>query len=249
MKILGIIPARFASSRFPGKPLADILGKSMIRRVYEQSMSAGTFDMVTVATDDKRIMDHVCSWKGNCTMTSPSHRSGTERCFEALQSLQKFHGNRWEAIINIQGDEPFIQHIQIQLTAGLLRDEKAEIATLCKKIITRDELFNTNVVKLVCNTRREALYFSRSPIPFARNLPEESWAAEFAYFKHIGIYGYRSEVLGQIASLPESPLEKAESLEQLRWLVNGYKIMVALTDADSIAVDTPEDLLKFTNMP
>lgn len=239
MRILGVIPARYASTRFPAKPLADIDGKSMIERVYTQATSATKLTNVVVATDDQRIFDHVQSFKGSVCMTSPDHPSGTDRCFEALTH----QGEKYDYVINIQGDEPFISPKQIDLLAGLL-DGQTELATLGKKITHEESLFNVNVVKVVWNSRNEALYFSRSTIPHIRNTADKDWLSKHTFFKHIGMYAYRSDILEKITKLKVSPLEKAESLEQLRWLENGFKVKVAETDIETIGVDTPEDLEK-----
>ncbi len=239
MEILGIIPARYASTRFPGKPLTDIHGKSMIRRVYEQALQAGLAEVV-VATDDDRIREHVEGFGGNVVMTAEHHQSGTDRCFEAYKALDK----PYEYIINIQGDEPFIKPEQINLVAACFENPQTQLATLIKKIETAEELFNVNAPKVVINHAKEALYFSRQPIPYCRNIPNDIWHKQHTYFKHIGIYGYRADILEQITQLPPSALELAESLEQLRWLENGFRIATALTTYETIGIDTPEDLQK-----
>lgn len=237
MKIIGIIPARFASTRFPAKPLADIAGKSMIQRVYAQAESSGKFSRVVVATDDKRIFDHVRSFGGDVSMTSPNHPSGTDRCYEALIAQD----GTYDYVVNIQGDEPFISPLQIGQLVSIL-DGHTELATLAKKITDTEQLFNTNVVKVVMDNSGRALYFSRSPIPHARGSDAGQWLTRTEYYKHIGMYGYRSDVLARITSLGPTPLEKTESLEQLRWLEHGLRIMVAETNIETIGVDTPEDL-------
>jgi len=234
MNILGIIPARYASTRFPAKPLADIGGKSMIERVYQQTTRSSKISKSVVATDDQRIYDHVRSFGGNVCMTSPDHVSGTDRCFEALSKQEE----TYDYVINIQGDEPFISPKQIDLLGSLL-DGKTELATLGKKLEDEESIANPNVVKLVKNLNGEALYFSRFAIPYLRNVGHKH-----NFFKHIGMYAYRTDILGKITKLPVSSLEKAESLEQLRWLENGYRIKVAETDEETIGVDTPEDLGK-----
>lgn len=236
IKILGIIPARFASTRFPGKPLADILGKSMIQRVYEQATKSTRLHKVIIATDDERIKNHVRTF-ADAIMTKPEHPSGTDRCKEALDVL----GDSYDYVINIQGDEPLIDPLQIDQLAGLL-DNQVELATLAKKITDNSQLENPNVVKVVTNQEGFALYFSRSVIPYLRNNSPEAWVHQFDYLKHIGIYGYRVDVLNTITNLKPGKLERAESLEQLRWLENGYKIKVGLTEIENIGVDTPEDL-------
>lgn len=237
--ILGIIPARYASTRFPAKPLADIAGKSMIQRVYEQVKKSALIHAAVVATDNQKIFDHVLGFGGTVCMTKESHVSGTDRCYEAL-TLQKA---RFDYVINIQGDEPFIQPEQIDLLANLL-DGKTEIATLVKKIEDKEQLFNPNVVKAVVSEKGEALYFSRSTIPHIRNTAEAEWMSKHTFYKHIGMYAYRTDVLKQLTALPVSTLEKAESLEQLRWLENGFRIRVAETKTETIGIDTPEDLQK-----
>ena len=239
MPILGIIPARYASSRFPGKPLADIAGKSMIQRVYEQSKKCFHLAEVIVATDDERIYKHVHDFGGSAIITSPLHQSGTDRCAEVAQQHPQY-----DVIINIQGDEPFIDPEQISKLAFCFNDADTQIATLVKKVQTNDELFNPNSPKVVINKLSEAVYFSRSPLPHIRGQEHEDWLNHFTYFKHIGIYGYRADVLQQITKLPVSSLEKAESLEQLRWIENGYCIKVAETQLETFAIDTPGDLEK-----
>lgn len=239
MDIIGIIPARYGSTRFPGKPLVDIAGKSMIQRVIEQCKSAGILKKVVVATDDKRIFDHVSSLGHEVSMTSSAHISGTERCHEALQK----DDGKYDFVINIQGDEPFIAPEQIKLLASLF-NRNTEIATLIKGITTIEDLENPNVVKALKTDTGLALYFSRSSIPHMRNIPKEDWMKSHQHYKHIGIYGYRIDVLGRIVTLAPTPLELAESLEQLRWVENGYRIRTAITDIETIGIDSPEDLEK-----
>jgi len=236
--ILGIIPARYASTRFPGKPLSLIHGKSMIQRVYEQAMKCSSLQHVIVATDDERIESAVKSFGGNAMMTDDNHISGTDRCAEVIQKI----AGDFDVVINIQGDEPFIQPSQIELLCSCFKNERTEIATLIKKISHHDELFNPNLVKVVTGENGLALYFSRSAIPHQRNVSENYWVTNGVFYKHIGIYGYRKEVLEKIVSLPPNELEKAESLEQLRWLANGYHIQTAITDDETISIDTAEDL-------
>jgi 3-deoxy-manno-octulosonate cytidylyltransferase (CMP-KDO synthetase) len=248
MKILGIIPARFGSTRFPGKPLAEIHGKSMIQRVYEQCKKSIHLSDILVATDDVRIIDHVKGFGGNVYMTAKEHRSGTERCKEALEIWEKYQAEKWEYVINIQGDEPFISPDDIDLVGKLLGQEGAEIATLVKRITNEDELSDPNIVKVVLDQMGDALYFSRSMIPFAHTENTGDWLAKYHYFKHIGIYGYTSTILKRLSGLPETDPERAESLEQLRWLGHGLKIATAITDNDSISIDSPSDLLKITNI-
>lgn len=241
MQILGIIPARYASTRFPAKALVDIGGKSMIQRVYEQASKATKLSQVIVATDDERISDHVLSFGGKVVMTSESHQSGTDRCYEALL---KTEGN-YDYVINIQGDEPFISPDPIDNLADELNGQ-TELATLVKIIDSEDLLFNVNVPKAVLNIRREILYFSRQTIPYIRNHEKDQWLENHTFYKHIGIYAYRTDVLAALTRLPVSSLEKAEALEQLRWLENGYSIKAVITSDDSHGVDTPEDLDKVT---
>lgn len=241
MQILGIIPARYASTRFPAKALVDIGGKSMIQRVYEQASKATKLSQVIVATDDERISDHVLSFGGKVVMTSENHQSGTDRCYEALL---KTEGN-YDYVINIQGDEPFISPEPIDNLANELNG-LIELATLVKVIDSEDLLFNVNVPKAVLNVRREILYFSRQTIPYIRNHEKDQWLENHTFYKHIGIYAYRTDVLAALTKLPVSSLEKAEALEQLRWLENGYSIKAVITSDDSHGVDTPEDLDKVT---
>jgi 3-deoxy-manno-octulosonate cytidylyltransferase (CMP-KDO synthetase) len=247
MLFLGIIPARYASTRFPGKPLAFINGKSMIQRVYEQASKANSLADVIVATDDKSIFEHVKGFGGKVYMTDTHHPSGTDRCNEVLQALQS-QGKYYDVAVNIQGDEPYINPMQIDLLCEAFNQEETEIATLIKPIQELEELNNPNVVKVVRQKRGRAIYFSRFAIPYFRGENKEAIFEQTDYFKHIGIYAYRSAVLSKISKLPKSKLEEAESLEQLRWLENGFVIQTRVTDSESIAVDTPEDLLKLTNI-
>ncbi len=238
MKILGIIPARFASTRFPGKPLADIGGKTMIRRVWEQAGKSG-LDHVVVATDHEGIYDHVRGFGGHVCMTRESHVSGTDRCYEALEQ----QGKPFDYVVNIQGDEPFIEPAQINLLISAL-DGKTEIATLAKSITDTESLFNPNVVKVVVGASGNALYFSRATIPYLRSTPKEDWLSAHTFFKHIGMYAYRSDILQAITKLPVASLESAESLEQLRWLAHGYHIKVVETSIETIGIDIPADVDK-----
>ena len=242
MKILGIIPARYASSRFPGKPLIDIDGKSMIQRVYEQSRKCSAFSDVIVATDDERIFRHVQSFGGKAMMTSTGHLSGTDRCAEVLENRKE----STDVVFNIQGDEPFIHPEQLGILAECFQDKNTEIATLAKKISDTETLFNSNVPKVIFNSKQEAIYFSRAAIPYFRGVPDKEWVNHHPYYKHIGIYSYRTEILRKISVLPPSPLESVESLEQLRWLENGFKIRIEKSDYESISIDAPEDLKKIT---
>lgn len=241
MKFIAIIPARYASTRFPGKPLVDMRGKSMIQRVYEQV--SGVLDTVYVATDDTRIYDAVQAFGGRAVMTSEAHRSGTDRCYEAYCRI----AGGEDVIINIQGDEPFIQHRQIEDIMACFADADTQIATLVKPFTEDDgveALFNPNSPKVVLNDRSEALYFSRSVIPYLRNYPQEEWLSYHTFYKHIGMYAYRADVLGEITRLPQSSLELAESLEQLRWLQHGYRVKVGITTQETIGIDTPADLAR-----
>lgn len=237
MKIVGIIPARYASTRFPGKPLALIKGKPMIQRVYEQALKS-KLDAVVIATDDVRIADAVMDFGGQYVMTSPNHRSGTDRCCEALDLLK----TKYDAVVNIQGDEPFIDPKQIDLLVDLIVRDDTSLASLAKRIDDADELFSPNAVKVVVNQEGNAMYFSRNPIPFMRNVDRDEWLAKGRFYKHIGIYAYKADVLHQVAHMEPSALEQAESLEQLRWLENGLAIRMALSDAENISIDTPDDL-------
>jgi 3-deoxy-manno-octulosonate cytidylyltransferase (CMP-KDO synthetase) len=248
MDILGIIPARYASTRFPGKPLADISGKSLIQRVYEQSRKAACLKDLIVATDDQRILEHVLGFGGQAVMTSEKHRSGTERCKEAIMTWNEGHTGPWEVVINIQGDEPFIAPEQIDLVGELLGEPGTDIGTLVKKITDKKELTDPNVVKVVMNRYGDAMYFSRSPIPFLRGRDLDDWTDHQSYYKHIGIYGYKTDILIRFPELYPSELELAESLEQLRWLAYGLKIRTKVTEMESIAIDTPSDLSKITNI-
>lgn len=240
MKTLGIIPARFASTRLPGKPLLEIAGKSIIQRVYEQARKASLLDDVIVATDDERIFNHVLHFGGTVQMTANHHQSGTDRCAEIAGILDSY-----DLIVNIQGDEPFIHPDQIDLVIQPLIDqEHFSIATLSKALTDHKELFNPNIVKLVMNKNQQALYFSRSPIPHVRSTAKEDWLQSASFFKHLGLYAFRREVLLEVAHLPVSELEKSESLEQLRWLENGFSIFVNKTELETIGIDTMEDFKK-----
>lgn len=238
LTIAGIIPSRYASQRLPGKPLVTIHGKTMVQRVYEQACKAETLARVIVATDDQRVYDHVLSFGGDALLTSSQHENGTERCGE----VQALHGKDWDAVINIQGDEPFINPRQIDLVGRSFQDGFQGIVTLAKKISDNEELANPGIVKVVVNKYQEALYFSRSMIPYCRESKEQDWHHNHTYYKHIGIYGYHFSVLQSVIHLPPTPLEKTESLEQLRWLEHGYRIRVEETDLESRSVDTPEDV-------
>ena len=242
MKILGIIPARYGSTRFPAKALADINGKSMVQRVYEQTCKCNYLNDVVVATDHVEIQQEVQSFGGKVCMTKANHQSGTDRCYEAL--LQQ--PESYDYVVNVQGDEPYIDPEQISTLAKLL-DGHTQLGTLIKPINNNEDIFNPNVVKAVANISHEAIYFSRNPSPYLRNVDKSEWHNHHIYFKHIGIYAYRTDILKQITSLSISLLEKAESLEQLRWIENGYKIMTAVTHIESKGIDTPEDLENLLN--
>jgi 3-deoxy-manno-octulosonate cytidylyltransferase (CMP-KDO synthetase) len=247
VKSLGVIPARYASSRFPGKPLVMIDGKSMIMRVYEQASKCASLNRVIVATDDYRIFSHVKECGGEVIMTSGFHASGTSRIAEVVNNLPGSDKDTFDVIVNIQGDEPFIDPSQIELAVSLFNKPEVQIGTLIRKISENADILNSNVVKVVVDKSGKALYFSRSPIPFIRSVPQAEWLSHYEFFRHIGLYAYRTEVLKSVANLPESPQELAESLEQLRWLYNGYVIHTAITDIETVGIDAPEDLLKLTN--
>ncbi len=241
MKFIAIIPARYASTRFPGKPLAMLGGKSVIQRVYEQV--AGVLDEAVVATDDERIYDAVRAFGGRVEMTSTTHRSGTDRCWEAYCK----QGEQFDVVINVQGDEPFIQPAQLEALKHCFDRPETDIATLVKPFTEADGLAaleNPNSPKVVVDQAGCALYFSRSVIPYLRGIPQQEWLSRHTFYKHIGIYAFRTEILKQVTTLPQSTLELCESLEQLRWLENGYKIGVGITEMETIGIDTPEDLAK-----
>lgn len=241
MNFVGIIPARYASTRFPGKPLAKLGGKTVIERVYRQVSKV--LDYVYVATDSEQIFNTVISFGGNAIMTSPNHKSGTDRVEEAVNKT----GKKFDVVINIQGDEPFIHESQIKTICECFDDPQTMIATLGRPFSNNDtiaELENPNSPKIVCDNNNFAMYFSRSIIPYIRNVEKQKWLNSFNYLKHIGLYAYRRNVLSEITQLKQSSLEIAESLEQLRWLQNGYKIKVGITEIETIGIDTPEDLQK-----
>ena len=239
MKVIGIIPSRYASTRFPSKPLAMIKGKTMIQRVWEQAWKS-KLDAVVVATDDMRIADEVLKFGGQYVLTDPNHRSGTDRCREALYMVE----GQYDAVVNIQGDEPFIDPAQINQVIELIGRDDTQLASLAKRIEDEDELFSPNVVKVVMDKQGNALYFSRNPIPFMRNLDRDKWLQKGEYYKHIGLYAYKTETLCQIAEMQSTALEKAESLEQLRWLENGLRIRMGITQLESLSIDTQEDYEK-----
>jgi 3-deoxy-manno-octulosonate cytidylyltransferase (CMP-KDO synthetase) len=238
----GIIPARFASSRFPGKPLAMIGNRPMIQRVYEQASKR--LGIVYVATDDERILDTVLGFGGKAIMTSPEHQSGTDRCAEAVSVIIKETGIQVSVVINIQGDEPFIRPEQIELLMNCFTDEKVEIATLVRKVEPGEDIFNPNQPKVIIDRNGDAIYFSRTAIPFIRDAEMNKWSYRHVYYKHIGLYAYRTGTLLRLTGLNQSPLEIAESLEQNRWIENGFRIRTADTPWESIGIDTPADLEK-----
>lgn len=239
MSIIGIIPARYASTRFPGKPLAMIDGKTMLQRVVEQSKKASLITEILVASDDKRIETHCEEIGVKCVMTSADHPSGTDRCQEAY----KLSGSKAAYIVNIQGDEPFLHPEQINSLAKVC-DGNVELATQMIKCVDHTMLADSGEVKIVLNKNNEALYFSRSIIPFVKNEDPKNWHNKHVYYRHVGMYAYRADILEKISKLPVSLLEKAESLEQLRWLENGFKIKCVETSYESHCVDTPEDIEK-----
>lgn len=238
LKFTAIIPARYASTRFPGKPLAMLGGKPVIQRVVEQV--AGIISDVYVATDDERILNTVLDFGGRAVMTRPDHQSGTDRIEEAAEKI----GTDADVIINVQGDEPFIQPSQIETLMHLFDDPETQIGTIGKPFATMEQVANPNSPKIVTDVNGFALYFSRSIIPFVRGKEQDSWLSHFPFLKHLGLYAYRREVLARITQLPQSPLELAESLEQLRWLQNGYHIKVGLTNVETVGIDTPQDLAR-----
>lgn len=247
MKSIGIIPSRYASTRLPGKPLIIIKGKSMIRRVYEQVAKSQKLSKLVVATDDERIFNHVKGFGGEVLMTDAAHTNGTSRCNEIISLLEK-KGESFDVAVNIQGDEPYINPMQIDNIVALFENNKVQIGTLAKKISSGDELFDPNVVKVVLNNENKALYFSRHAIPMLRGIDNVNWLENFVFFKHIGIYGYKTSILKAIVSMPEGKLEQAEKLEQLRWIENGIPVSVDITDYESVAIDTADDLLKLEDI-
>ncbi|MBP5388692.1 MAG: 3-deoxy-manno-octulosonate cytidylyltransferase [Prevotella sp.] len=238
MKVIGIIPARYASTRFPGKPLAMLGGKTVIERVYEKVSSV--LSDCYVATDDERIYQAVEAFGGRAVMTSADHKSGTDRIAEAVEKI----GGDYDVVVNVQGDEPFIHPEQIVTLCRCFDDPETQIATLGKPFDNMEGVENPNSPKIVVDNRGFALYFSRSVIPFVRGVDRKEWLSHYPFLKHLGLYAYRTEVLREVTRLPQSSLEKAESLEQLRWLQNGYRIRVGLTDQETVGIDTPEDLEK-----
>lgn len=244
-RMVVVIPARYASTRFPGKPLAIIHGKTMIQRVYEQACKAVIPDQVVIATDDERIYEHARSFDAPVFMTNPDLPSGTDRCAAIAD-----HFPEATHLINVQGDEPYVQPEQIDLLASILINQpEKDIATLARQIDQPELLFNPNIVKVVFSLNSEALYFSRHPVPFVRGAEPNEWLEKQAFFKHIGLYAFKKEVLKALSGLAPTALERAESLEQLRWLENGYRISVGLTSIETVGIDTPEDLDRINNRP
>lgn len=242
LQFAGIIPARYASARFPGKPLVMIGNKPMIQRVYEQAHKA--LDMLYVATDDKRIYDEVVKFGGKVVMTSSDHMSGTDRCAEAVSKICSETGKKIEIVINIQGDEPFIKPEQINLLKECFADETVILATLIKKVEPGEDIFNPNQPKVIINAKRDAIYFSRAAIPFIRDTEKSLWSKKHTFYKHIGLYAYKTEILKKITLLSQSSLEISESLEQNRWIENGYRIRTQVTNWESFSIDSPDDLEK-----
>lgn len=242
MNVLAIIPARYASSRFPGKPLIDIKGTSMIQRVYEQATKAASLQKVVIATDDQRIVDHATSFGAEVIMTSEMHETGTDRCAEAYSSQK----GEFDIVLNIQGDEPFIEPEQIDLLINFFAEnfKEFDVATLNKKIEDIDVLLNPSIIKVVKGINNKALYFSRSPIPFVRGVNQAEWLQHQVFYKHIGLYAFKANQLELLSSLDKSSLEISERLEQLRWMQNGYSIGIVETNKETISIDTPEDLKK-----
>lgn len=241
MNVIAIIPARSASTRFPNKPLALVSGIPMVQRVYQQASQV--FDNVYVATDDECILKTVHNFGGKAVITSKNHKSGTDRCFEALSIISKENNTNYDILVNVQGDEPYIQPEQLKQLVECFKESDVEIATLVKRIKSKDEFLNHNMPKVIIDNNSNALYFSRTPLPYSRdNEITEEFIKENRLFRHIGLYGFRVSCLEKICSLQESFLERTEQLEQLRWIENGLKIRVAETIFETYAVDTPQDL-------
>ena len=236
MKFIGIIPARYASTRFPGKPLALLGGKPVIQHVYEKV--AAVLEAAYVATDNERIYDVVKAFGGQVVMTRTDHKSGTDRIEEAIEKI----GGEWDVVVNVQGDEPFVAKSQLDTICHCFDDPTTQIATLGKPFESMEAVQNPNSPKIVVDNMGFAMYFSRSVIPYVRGKEKSSWLTHYPFLKHLGIYAYRKDVLRQVTQLPQSSLEIAESLEQLRWLQNGFKIKVGTTDVETVGIDTPQDL-------
>ena len=242
MKVFGIIPARYASTRFPGKPLVQLDGRTMVEWVYRRAEKA--FDTVAVATDDERIAAEVRRFGGRVVMTSPAHRSGTDRCAEALALMQDETGTKADVVVNVQGDEPFVDPALLSRLAACFDDESTQIATVVKPFDSVADLMNPNNVKAVLSASGRAVYFSRSTIPYIRGFEQDEWLNRHTFYWHLGLYAYRAGILARLTQLPPSPLEIAESLEQNRWLENDFYIRVIQTQGENIAIDTPEDLVR-----
>ena len=240
MKVFGIIPARYASTRFPGKPLAQLGGRCMVEWVYRRASEA--FDTVAVATDDERIVAEVRRFGGRAVMTGSNHQSGTDRCAEALALMQEEYGTKADVVVNVQGDEPFVDPELLTQLAACFNDESTQIATVVKPFDTIADLLNPNNVKVVMTAAGHAVYFSRSPIPYIRGFAQDEWLCQHTFYWHLGLYAYRADILNRLTQLPPSPLEIAESLEQNRWIENGYDIRIIQTQGENISIDTPEDL-------
>lgn len=241
MRVLAAVPARFASTRFPGKPLALLGGRPVVQWVWDGLARMSELSAVAVATDDERIAETVRGFGGRVVMTSPAHRSGTDRCGEVLRKLED-EGEQYDVVVNVQGDEPFVRPDQLRSLIASFEDSYTQIATLKTTIRGNEELMSPNNVKVICNPQGRAVYFSRQPIPYLRGVEVDEWLGRQAYYKHIGVYAFRAETLKEVVKLPQSPLELSESLEQLRWLENGYAIRVVETESANIGIDTPEDL-------
>lgn len=237
MKVLGIIPSRYGSSRFPGKPLIDLMGKSMIQRVYEQAKKCETFTDVVVATDDQRIYDHVSDFGGLVMMTNTDHSSGTERCGEVIEKY-----NDYDIVVNIQGDEPLIRPEQLTDLVAVFKSETVEIGTIVKAMSNEADIRNPNRIKVVLDKAKNGIYFSRSPIPHIANTQHSNWLDKTTFYKHIGIYAWRTKTLKELLNLEATSLEKLESLEQLRWIFNGYSIRTVETTIETPNIDVPEDV-------
>lgn len=237
MKILGVIPSRFSSSRFPGKPLIDLAGKSMIQRVYEGAKKCELFTELVVATDDERIFNHVHEFGGNAMMTNSDHQSGTDRCGEVISKLPDF-----DVVVNIQGDEPLVEAEQLKQLISAFGQEETQIATLGIFVKNQQELFNPNRIKVVLNAKNQAIYFSRNPIPFGAQMLQEYWMKSYPYVRHIGLYAFRTKVLEELVKLEPTAIEKQESLEQLRWMYYGHKVQVVMTEIETPNIDSPEDV-------
>lgn len=243
MKILGVIPSRFGSSRFPGKPLIDLAGKSMIQRVYEGAVKCNAFTKLVVATDDERIYTHVQEFGGEAIMTSSEHQSGTERCGEVITQFPDF-----DVVVNIQGDEPLVEVEQLNQLISAFENPNTQIATLGIAIQNQQELFNPNRIKVVVNAFGQAIYFSRNPIPFGAQMLQEFWMKNYPYLRHIGLYAYRKETLSALVGLAPTALEKQESLEQLRWMFYGFPIHVVMTEIETPNIDSPEDVAQILDL-